>query len=255
MFKISNLNAYIDDRKILDDFSITINPGEIHAIMGKNGIGKSTLCKIIMGYPNYKVNGSIVYNDIELLGLDTYDIAKNGVMLISQNPPAIEGVTNAEALRSALRERENQNIDIFKFNKQMEEICDKLKIDKSFIHKEINVGASGGERKKIELLHLGILKPSFIILDELDSGLDVDSLRITSENIKKYKAENPSTSILIITHHPKILEYLHPDYVHIMNNGKIIKTGNYDLAMEVEKNGYNYFKDSNNDITKEVTNE
>lgn len=112
-----------------------------------------------------------------------------------------------------------------------------------------------GEKKKNEVLQIKLLMPKFIILDELDSGLDVDSLRITSENIKKYKAENPSTSILIITHHPKILEYLHPDYVHIMNNGKIIKTGNYDLAMEVEKNGYNYFKDSNNDITKEVTNE
>ena len=128
-------------------------------------------------------------------------------------------------------------------------------MNKDLIHRSLNVGFSGGEKKKNEVLQIKLLMPKFIILDELDSGLDVDSLRITSENIKKYKAENPSTSILIITHHPKILAYLHPDYVHIMNNGKIIKTGNYDLAMEVEKNGYNYFKDSNNDITKEVTNE
>ncbi len=242
MFKISNLNAYIDDRKILDNFSITINAGEIHAIMGKNGIGKSTLCKIIMGYPNYKVNGSIVYNDIELLGLDTYDIAKNGVMLISQNPPAIEGVTNAEALRSALRERENQNIDIFKFNKQMEEICDKLKIDKSFIHKEINVGASGGERKKIELLHLGILKPSFIILDELDSGLDVDALKVVADFINEYYHEN-KPSILLITHHKNILEYIKPNYVHILSDGKITKTGDYHLAENIENEGFNKASD------------
>ena len=131
-------------------------------------------------YPFYKINGSINYNKKELLGVDTSEIAKNGIMLITQNPPAIEGVTNAEALRTALREKNNENIDIFKFNKEMEQICDKLCLDKSFIHKDINVGASGGERKKIELLHMGILKPNFIILDEIDSGLDVDALKIVS---------------------------------------------------------------------------
>ncbi len=242
MFKINNLNAYIDDKKILDNFSMTINDGEIHAIMGKNGIGKSTLCKIIMGYPNYKVSGNIIYNDKNLIGLDTYDIAKNGVMLISQNPPAIEGVTNAEALRSALRERENQNIDIFKFNKQMEEICEKLKLDKSFIHKDINVGASGGERKKIELLHLGILKPSFIILDELDSGLDVDALKVVADFINEYYHEN-KPSILLITHHKNILQYIKPNYVHILSDGKIIKTGDYHLAENIENEGFNKASD------------
>ena len=255
MFKINNLNVSVNDKNILNNLNVELPDGQIHVIMGKNGIGKSTLCKVIMNYPGYTKKGNIVFNNKDLLKMSTYEIAKEGVMLISQNPVSIEGVSNAEALRTALKERNEGTLDIFKFNKEMEEICDKLALDRSFIHKDINVGASGGERKKIELLHMGILKPKFIILDELDSGLDVDSLRITSENIKKYKAENPSTSILIITHHPKILEYLHPDYVHIMNNGKIIKTGNYDLAMEVEKNGYNYFKDSNNDITKEVTNE
>ena len=128
-------------------------------------------------------------------------------------------------------------------------------MNKNLIHLNLNVGFSGDEKKKNEVLQIKLLMPKFIILDELDSGLDVDSLRITSENIKKYKEENPNTSILIITHHPKILEYLHPDFVHIMNDGKIIKTGTYDLALEVEQNGYNYFKNKNNDITKEVTNE
>ena len=225
MLKIDNLNVYIenDNKKILDNFSLEINDGEIHAIMGKNGIGKSTLCKVIMGYPFYKINGSINYNKKELLGVDTSEIAKNGIMLITQNPPAIEGVTNAEALRTALREKNNENIDIFKFNKEMEQICDKLCLDKSFIHKDINLGASGGERKKIELLHMGILKPNFIILDEIDSGLDVDALKIVSNFINEYYSKY-KPSILLITHHKNIIEYIKPNYVHILSDGKIIKT-------------------------------
>ena len=244
MLKIDNLNVYIenDNKKILDNFSLEINDGEIHAIMGKNGIGKSTLCKVIMGYPFYKINGSINYNKKELLGVDASEIAKNGIMLITQNPPAIEGVTNAEALRTALREKNTENIDIYKFNKEMEQICDKLCLDKSFIHKDINVGASGGERKKIELLHMGILKPNFIILDEIDSGLDVDALKIVSNFINEYYSKY-KPSILLITHHKNIIEYIKPNYVHILSDGKIIKTGDYHLAENIENEGFSKASD------------
>ena len=244
MLKINNLNVYIenDNKKILDNFSLEINDGEIHAIMGKNGIGKSTLCKVIMGYPFYKINGSINYNKKELLGVDTSEIAKNGIMLITQNRPAIDGVTNAAALRTALREKNTEDINSYKFNNEMEQICDKLCLDKSFIHKDINVGASGGERKKIELLHMGILKPNFIILDEIDSGLDVDALKIVSNFINEYYSKY-KPSILLITHHKNIIEYIKPNYVHILSDGKIIKTGDYHLAENIENKGFSKASD------------
>ena len=256
MLKIENLEVTTDNKKILRDFNMVINDSEVHVIMGPNGTGKSTLSRVIMGDPNYKiVNGSIEFNGDNLNSFSTDERAKKGIFLAMQYPMEIEGVSNQDFLRTAISSVNNKRIGLYDFILKCEKGAEELSMNKDLIHRSLNVGFSGGEKKKNEVLQIKLLMPKFIILDELDSGLDVDSLRITSENIKKYKEENPNTSILIITHHPKILEYLHPDYVHIMNNGKIIKTGNYDLAMEVEKNGYNYFKNSNNDITKEVTNE
>ena len=238
MFKINNLNVSVNDKNILNDLNVELPDGQIHVIMGKNGIGKSTLCKVIMNYPGYTKKGNIVFNNKDLLKMSTYEIAKEGVMLISQNPVSIEGVSNAEALRTALKERNEGTLDIFKFNKEMEEICDKLALDRSFIHKDINVGASGGERKKIELLHMGILKPKFIILDEIDSGLDVDALKVVSNFINEYyKTFKPT--ILFITHHTNIIKYIKPNYVHILDNGKIVKTGDYHLAENIENIGFN----------------
>lgn len=238
MFKIQRLTAYANDKKILDNFSLDINDGEIHTIMGKNGIGKSTLCKIILNDKNYTIKaGKISYNNKSLLDMDTSDIAKEGIMLINQNPIAIEGVSNAEVLRNALREKTGENINIFKFNKEMEEICEKLALDPKFIHKDVNVGASGGERKKIELLHMGILKPSFLILDEIDSGLDVEALKVVAQFINEYHKQS-GCSILLITHHPKIVEYIKPNYVHILSDGQIKKTGDYHLAKEIEDEGF-----------------
>lgn len=238
MFKIDNLTAYIENKKILDEFSLDINDGEIHAIMGKNGIGKSTLCKIILNDPHYEVRrGSIVYNNKDILGKPTYEITKEGIMLISQNPISIEGVTNMEVLRTALREKSSENINIFKFNKDMEDACKKLELDPKFIHKEVNVGASGGERKKVELLHAAILKPSMLILDEIDSGLDVDAIKVVANFINDYHKET-GCSILIITHHKQILDYIKPNFVHILSGGKIIKTGDHHLAEEIESTGF-----------------
>ncbi len=238
MFKVNNLTAYIENKKILDEFSLDINDGEVHAIMGKNGIGKSTLCKIILNDPHYEVKrGSIIYNGKDILGKPTYEIAKEGIMLISQNPISIEGVTNMEVLRTALREKSSENINIFKFNKEMEDACKKLELDPKFIHKEVNVGASGGERKKVELLHAAILKPSMLILDEIDSGLDVDAIKVVANFINDYHKETGCT-ILIVTHHKQLLDYIKPNYVHILSGGKIVKTGDYHLAEEIESSGF-----------------
>ncbi|MBE6148396.1 MAG: Fe-S cluster assembly ATPase SufC [Firmicutes bacterium] len=238
MFKVNNLTAKIADKTVLENLNLQINDGEIHVIMGRNGIGKSTLCKIIMNDKDYSViGGSIIYNNKNILDLETYEVAREKIMLISQHPISIEGITNAEVLRTALREVNNENINIFEFNKKMEDACRALELDPKFIHKEVNVGASGGERKKVELLHAAILEPKFLILDELDSGLDVDALKVVCNFINEYH-QKTNCSILLITHHPNIVEYIKPNYVHILDNGQIIKTGDYHLAYEIENEGF-----------------
>lgn len=240
MLKIEDLTVEVDNRKILDNFNIDVKDGEIHAIMGPNGTGKSTVSKVIMGSTDYEVlSGKIVFNDEDISNLEVDERSRKGIFLSMQNPISIEGVTNSEFLRTALNARSEEPIGLFDFIKTVETNVKELDIKNDIIHKSINDGSSGGERKKNEVLQIKVLKPSFIILDEVDSGLDVDSLRIVCENINKYKLDNPKTSILIITHYPRILEYIKPDYVHMMVGGKIVKTGDYDFAFEIEKNGYN----------------
>ncbi len=228
------------EKEILKDFSLTIASSEIHAIMGPNGTGKSTLSKIIMGSEDYLIkNGDIKYKGNSILPLTVDERSRLGIFLAMQSPISIEGVTNSEFLRTALNARKEQPVGIYQFMKEMELGMKELKMDTSMMHRSINKDFSGGERKKNEILQLKILKPDFIILDELDSGLDVDSLKIACQNILEYKKENPHCSILIITHYSKILDYLVPDYVHIMNNGKIQKTGSASLAKKIEKDGFN----------------
>ena len=239
MLEINNINVKVNDEEIIHDFNLEINDGEIHVLMGPNGVGKSSICKTILGDSNYIISkGKIKYKNKVLNDMSTTDRARLGIFLLNQNPIAIEGVTNAEMLRSVLSERENKPINIFKFNKELMEICKKLDIPSSFIHRNINDGMSGGERKKNELLHLWILKPSFIILDEIDSGLDVDALKIVANSINEYY-EKYKPSILIITHHLDILKYIKPKFVHVMQDHSIYKSGDYSLALDIEKNGYN----------------
>ena len=256
MLKINNLEVATDNKIILKDFNLIINDGEIHTIMGPNGVGKSTLSRVIMGDPNYKVlNGEMTFNGDNLMVLSTDERAKKGIFLAMQYPMEIEGVSNQDFLRTAIGSVNNKRIGLYDFILKCEKGAEELSMNKDLIHRSLNVGFSGGEKKKNEVLQIKLLTPKFIILDELDSGLDVDSLRIVGENIKKYKEENPNTSILIITHHPKILEYLKPDFVHVMCKGKILETGDYSLANDIEKNGYNKYLNKENVITKEVNNE
>ena len=239
MLTIKNLNVSVGEQEILKDFNLTINEKEVHAIMGPNGIGKSTICKTIMGDPNYIVtSGSIIYDDTDLLKLNVSERARLGIYLLNQSPIEIPGVSNAEMLRLRLNENNPTPISIFDFNKKMTSICEKLDIPKSFIHRGINEGMSGGERKKNELLHLWMLEPSLIILDELDSGLDIDSLKTVTNSLNEYLETHPKASILLVTHHEPLLNMLNASNIHIMKDGHIIKSGDLSLAKEIENQGY-----------------
>ena len=238
--EIKNLNVKVDDKEILNNFNICINSGEIHAIMGPNGTGKSTLSKVIMGDEHYKVlSGDILVDDKSILGLETDERAKLGIFLCFQNPVSIDGISNSEFIRCAINSNSEKPVGLYEFIKSIESTINDLHMDKEMIHRSLNSGFSGGERKKNEILQMKMLKPKLIIFDELDSGLDVDSLKIVCDNINDYLKDNRDTSILLITHYTRILEFIKPGFVHMMKDGAINISGDYSLAKKIEKYGYN----------------
>ncbi len=250
MLEIKNLDVKVknEDKVILNKLSLNINKGEVHVIMGPNGTGKSTLSKVITGYYKYEVTGGdILFEGKSILDLTTDERARLGIFLAMQDPISIEGLSNSEFLKTAISETTGEKVGLFEFIKTLEKEMKNLKLNESMLHRSLNQGFSGGEKKKNEVLQLKLLKPKFIILDELDSGLDVDSLRIVCDNINSYLEENEDTSVLIITHYPRILDYIKPNYVHVIKGGTIVKTGDISLADTIEKNGY----DSINEVRKE----
>ena len=246
MLEIKKLTCSIKDSKdtILKNLSLTIKPGEVHVIMGPNGTGKSTLSKTIMGHYQYEVKkGDILIDGESILPLTVDERAKKGLFLCMQDPTVIEGVSNSEFLRTARNSLKDNKENLYSLIKDMEDGMKDLDLDTGMLHRSLNLGFSGGEKKKNEILQMKFLKPKYIILDELDSGLDVDSLKIVCKNINEYLRENNDSSLLIITHYPRILEYINPDYVHILKDGNIIKTGDASLAFEIEKLGYTGIND------------
>ena len=252
MLSIKNIDVLVEKKSVLKNFSLDIDNGSIHVIMGPNGVGKSTLSRVIMGDNNYKIeNGSITFNGEDITNMSTDMRSRLGIFLAMQYPLEIDGVSNQDFLRTAMSSHQEKNVGLYDFIVNCEKAVEELKMDKNLIHRSLNVGFSGGEKKKNEVLQIKLLKPKFIILDEIDSGLDVDSLKIVANNIVKYKEENKDTAILIITHLTKILEYIKPDYVHVLGDGHILKTGDYSLALDIEKDGYKKYLDKSNIMLEE----
>lgn len=245
ILKIENLNVSIDNKSILNNFNLTIKSGEIHAIMGPNGIGKSTLTKVIMGDDRYKItSGTITFDGVNLKNLTVDERSRMGIFLGMQSPIEIEGVSNADFLKVAVSSKE-ENFKIFPFIKKLEQTYDEVKMDKEMIHRSLNLGYSGGEKKKNEIIQMTMLKPSMILLDEIDSGLDVDSLKIVGEKVVDYYHNNDA-AILLITHYRRLLDYIKPDYVHIISKGSIVKSGDIKLVDLIEEKGYDYFNEDEN---------
>ena len=241
---INNLNVSIEGKKILNDFNLTINQGEVHAIMGPNGSGKSTLANVIAGNEDYEVtSGKIMFKDENLLDLNIEERALKGVFLAFQYPVEIPGVNITPflqaAINSKLKSEDKEDLDNLSFAKLLRSKAKELGINSDMLKRSINTGFSGGEKKRYEILQMSMLNPEFTIFDETDSGLDVDALRIVTEGINKFK--NNKNSFLIITHYQKLLDYIHPDYVHVMREGSIIKSGDISLASEIEESGYQNF--------------
>ena len=237
--EIKNLSVETDNKKIINEFNLKINEGEIHALMGPNGVGKSTISKVLMGYPEYLItNGEILVNKENINNLDIEARSHLGIFLVYQNPVTISGVTTNDLIKASL-DNSGKHKSLFEYINEIESNASKLSINKEMLHRGFNLNASGGEKKKNEILQVLMLKPKFIILDELDSGLDVDSLKLVATTLNNYLIDNPKTSVLIITHYTRILEYITPKFVHMMKNGTIVKNGDYSLAKLIEKYGYN----------------
>ncbi len=237
LLDIKNLHISADDKAILKGLDFTMKKGEVHVVMGPNGAGKSTLASAIVGNPSFNIDKGEIYFEDELINEEeAFERARRGIFLSFQSPEEIPGLKIAEFLRAAKEARTGTKIPMLKFHKELTQKMKELKIDPEYANRSLNVGFSGGEKKKNEILQLAILQPKLAILDETDSGLDVDATKIVFEGVSKIRTDE--MGILIITHHNRVLEYIKPDFVHILLDGKIVKTGDIDLVRYIEKNGY-----------------
>ncbi|WP_412519686.1 Fe-S cluster assembly ATPase SufC [Staphylococcus simulans] len=242
--EIKDLHVSIEDKEILKGVNLTINTGEIHAVMGPNGTGKSTLSAAIMGHPAYTVTkGEVLLDGVNVLELEVDERAKAGLFLAMQYPSEITGVTNADFMRSAInaKREEGKEINLMQFIKKLDKEMEFLDMDPDMAQRYLNEGFSGGEKKRNEILQLMMLQPKFAILDEIDSGLDIDALKVVSKGINEMRGDDFGS--LIITHYQRLLNYITPDFVHVMYNGKIVKTGGAELAQRLENEGYEWVKE------------
>ena len=247
MLEIKNLHASINGKEILKGVNLTINDGEIHALMGTNGAGKSTLSNVIVGHPAYEVTeGSIIFNGQNLLEMKPEERAHAGIFLSFQHPVEIPGVSMVNFMRAAVnarqKARDEEPVKSTEFLKQMREKRQLVEIDNKLVNRSVNEGFSGGEKKRNEIFQMAMLEPKFCILDETDSGLDVDALRIVAEGFNKLRTEE--TSAMVITHYQRLLDYIRPDVVHVLIDGRIVKTGGPELALEIENKGFDWIKNS-----------
>jgi len=247
LLKIDNLHAEIaeDGTEILKGVDLEIREGEVHAIMGPNGSGKSTLSKVISGHPAYEVtDGDILFGGESVLDMEPDERARAGIFLAFQYPVEVPGVSIANFMRTALSAARGGEMDVFEFAEELETKMHMLEMDTVFAERSVNEGFSGGEKKRNEILQLAMLEPKLAVMDETDSGLDIDALKVVSEGINKIKAQRPGTTVLLITHYQRMLNYIKPDYVHVMVNGRIIRSGGPELALELEEKGYDWVRET-----------
>jgi len=249
MLEINNLKATIGDTEILRGLTLSVNAGEVHAIMGPNGSGKSTLAQVVAGHADYKVtDGTVTYKGNDLLELEPEERAREGIFLGFQYPVEIPGVNNAYLLKAAMNAKRKyqglEEIDAFEFLKLAKEKMALLGMDPKFLNRGVNEGFSGGEKKRNEILQMAMLEPSLAILDETDSGLDIDALRAVAEGVNSLRM--PDRAIVLVTHYQRLLDYIEPDFVHVLSEGRIVRSGDKSLALQLEEKGYDWVREAAN---------
>lgn len=245
LLEIKDLHAGIEDKEILKGLSLNVNRGEVHAIMGPNGSGKSTLSKVLAGHPSYEVTGgTILFDGEDLLELEPDERAKSGVFMAFQYPVEVPGVSNSQFLRLAYNEKMKhlgeEELDPLEFNDYLKEKAKLVEMNPEFFKRSVNEGFSGGEKKRNEILQMAVLEPKLAVLDETDSGLDIDALRIVAEGVNKLRSED--NAIILVTHYQRLLNYIEPDFVHVLADGKVVQSGGKELALKLEEKGYDWVK-------------